>query len=48
MDPLPFAGCYFGATGPSEDRQAFVTSVFEKLVKLEEDVEWTEKRLSTG
>jgi hypothetical protein len=40
-EPLPFSGCYFAATGESDDQQAFVRGVFEKLVEEQEDVEWT-------
>ena len=43
--PKVFAGCYFAATGPSDDRQAFVKSVFEKMLDLEEEVEWSEMAL---
>lgn len=35
-------GCYFGAAGGSRMRQAFVRSVFGKLLELEEDLEWSE------
>jgi len=40
-EPIPFSGCYFAATGESEDQQAFVRGVFEKLVEEQEDIEWT-------
>jgi type VI protein secretion system component VasK len=40
-EPIPFSGCYFAATGESEDQQAFVRGVFEKLGEEQEDVEWT-------
>jgi len=40
-EPIPFSGCYFAATGESEDQQAFVKGVFEKLVEEQEDIEWT-------
>ena len=40
--PQLFGGCYFGATGGSADRQSFVKSVFEKMVQLEEELEWTD------
>jgi hypothetical protein len=40
-EPIPFSGCYFAATGESEDQQAFVRGVFEKLVEEQEEVEWT-------
>lgn len=36
-----FSGCYFAATGPTEDRQAFVRGVFDKLEDEQENVEWT-------
>lgn len=36
------AGCYFGATGKNNTRQAFVRSVIDKLIELEDDIEWTE------
>ncbi len=35
-------GCYFGASGGSRMRQAFVRSVFAKLLELEEDLEWSD------
>lgn len=35
-------GCYFGAAGGSRMRQAFVRSVFAKLLELEEDLEWSD------
>jgi hypothetical protein len=41
--PQLFGGCYFAATGETEDRQSFVKSVVEKLVKLEEELEWTDE-----
>jgi hypothetical protein len=40
-EPIPFSGCYFAATGQSEDQQAFVRGVFEKLGEEQEEVEWT-------
>jgi hypothetical protein len=39
--PILFSGCYFAATGPTEDRQAFVRAVFDKLDEEQEEVEWT-------
>ncbi len=36
-------GCYFGAAGGSRMRQAFVRSVFAKLLELEEDLEWSDQ-----
>jgi hypothetical protein len=43
--PLMFSGCYFAATGETEDRQAFVHGVFEKLLNEQENLEWTRKAL---
>jgi hypothetical protein len=40
-EPVPLSGCYFAATGETDDQQAFVRGVFEKLVEEQEDVEWT-------
>jgi hypothetical protein len=37
-----FGGCYFAATGETEDRQAFVKGVFDKLPEQQEELEWTE------
>ncbi len=37
-----FGGCYFAATGETEDRQAFVKGVFDKLPGQQEELEWTE------
>ncbi|MGE0755679.1 MAG: type VI secretion protein IcmF/TssM N-terminal domain-containing protein [Pirellulaceae bacterium] len=39
--PFLFNGCYFAATGDTEDRQAFVRNVFEKMLDMEEELEWT-------
>lgn len=36
-----FSGCYFAATGGTPDQQAFVSSVFRKVIEHDEDVEWT-------
>ena len=44
-EPLLFSGCYFAATGQSEDRQAFVKNVFDKLLDEEEELQWTEEAL---
>ena len=41
-EPELFGGCYFAATGSSSDRQAFVRSALDKVMQLEEDLEWTE------
>ena len=40
-----FGGCYFAATGDSEDRQAFVKGVFDKLPEQQEELEWTEEAI---
>jgi hypothetical protein len=45
LDTLMFGGCYFGALGETEDRQAFVKSVFDKLVDSEEELEWGEEAI---
>lgn len=42
---IMLAGCYFGATGKNQAKQAFVRSVIEKLVQLEDDIEWSESAL---
>ncbi|MCC6126792.1 MAG: hypothetical protein IT426_17655 [Pirellulales bacterium] len=42
---LLFGGCYFAATGDSEDRQAFVKSVFDKLPDQQEELQWTDRAL---
>lgn len=42
QEPVLFGGCYFAATGDTPDRQAFVRSTLEKVIALEEDVEWTQ------
>jgi hypothetical protein len=39
--PLLFNGCYFGATGDTDDRQAFIRNVFDKMLDMEEELEWT-------
>ena len=40
-EPLAFSGCYFAATGRTEDRRAFVGGVFDKLIDEQDHVEWT-------
>lgn len=40
-----FGGCYFAGTGETEDRQAFVKGVFDKLPEQQEEVEWTVEAL---
>ncbi len=42
-DPALFSGCYFAATGETEDRQAFVRAVFDKLLEEQEHIEWTRR-----
>jgi len=44
-EPILFGGVYFAATGESEDRQAFVKSVFDKLPEQQEEVEWMQAAL---
>lgn len=44
--PPLFNGCYFAATGDTEDRQAFVRNVFEKMLDQEEELEWTPEAVS--
>jgi hypothetical protein len=36
-----FAGCYFGGTGKTEERQVFVKRVLEKPIEQQEELEWT-------
>jgi hypothetical protein len=43
--PLLFSGCYFAATGPKADRQAFVRGLLSKLYDEQEDIEWTRDAL---
>jgi hypothetical protein len=45
-EPLLFSGCYFAATGETDDRQAFVKSVFEKLIEQENELAWTDEALA--
>ncbi len=40
-ESVAFSGCYFAATGRSEDRRAFVPAVFDKLIEEQNHVEWT-------
>jgi len=47
-EPVPFSGCYFAATGDSDDQQAFVRGVFEKLTEEQEEVEWTHAARATN
>ncbi|MEM0926832.1 MAG: type VI secretion protein IcmF/TssM N-terminal domain-containing protein [Planctomycetota bacterium] len=39
-EPMLFSGCYFVASGPRPDRQAFLASVFRKATTEEEELEW--------
>lgn len=41
-ESLLFGGCYFAATGETEDRQAFVKNVFDKLPDQQEELRWTQ------
>jgi hypothetical protein len=43
--PLMFGGCYFAATGDKDDQQAFVKSVFDKMLEQQDLVEWTQPAL---
>lgn len=43
---MMFSGCYFAATGDSDDKQAFIKSVFDKLLEQEEKISWTDEALS--
>ena len=45
-EPELFGGCYFAATGATSDRQAFVRSALDKVMQLEEDLEWTDTALT--
>jgi hypothetical protein len=44
-EPLFFSGCYFAATGVTEDRQAFVKAVLEKLPQEQAELQWTKEAL---
>jgi len=45
-EPFLFGGCYFAAIGDTEDRQAFVKGVFDKLPEQQEELDWTEAALA--
>lgn len=47
-EPLAFSGCYFAATGETEDQQAFVKGVFDKLTEEQEEIEWTGRATRTN
>jgi hypothetical protein len=40
-----FGGCYFSATGQSEDRLAFVHSVLDKLPEQQEELAWSDRAI---
>jgi hypothetical protein len=40
-EPFLFSGCYFASAGDSEDRQAFVKAVFDKLAQEQAELQWT-------
>jgi hypothetical protein len=44
-EPHLFSGCYFSATGDTDDRRAFVRGVFEKMLDEQEELEWTQTAL---
>jgi len=44
-EPLLFGGCYFAAVGQSEDRQAFVKGIFDKLPDEQGELQWTQDAL---
>jgi hypothetical protein len=43
---LLFSGCYFAATGETEDRQAFVKSVFDRMFEQEAELDWTDEAVA--
>lgn len=45
-EPHLFSGCYFAATGDTDDRRAFVRGVFEKMLDEQEELEWTQSALA--
>ena len=44
-EPVAFSGCYFAATGRTDDSRAFVEGVFDKLNEEQDNVEWTKEAL---
>ncbi len=44
-EPLLFSGCYFAATGETDDRQAFIKGVFDKLPAEQGELLWTRAAL---
>ena len=45
IEPFLFSGCYFGAAGETDDRQAFVKGVLDKLPEQQEELQWMGKAL---
>jgi hypothetical protein len=45
-ESLLFGGCYFAATGSTEDRQAFVKGVFDKFPDQQGELEWSPRALA--
>ncbi len=48
QNSLLVSGCYLAATGDTEDRQAFVKGVIEKLNDEQELIEWTSEALQSN
>lgn len=47
-EPMPlFGGCYLAATGESENQQAFLPGVFDRLVDNQNSVAWTKAALAS-
>jgi hypothetical protein len=44
--PFFFGGCYFAAVGDTEDRQAFVRGILDKMPDEEAELEWTDSALA--
>ena len=44
-EPFFFGGCYFAAVGETEDRQAFVRGILDKMPDEEAELEWTRSAL---
>ncbi len=47
-EALLFGGLYFAATGGEDDRQAFVKSVFYKVMEQEDELSWTDAAIRRG
>jgi hypothetical protein len=43
--PFFFGGCYFAAVGETDDRQAFVRGILDKMPDEQAELEWTESAL---